>query len=56
MNFSFLAGAFTAWIAFTPEGKKFGDNITSKCMRYIRENYLVNKQEKKDDDDNKGSV
>lgn len=45
MNFSFIAGAFTAWIAFTPEGKKFGNNLTTKCMNYIRDNYLkgVNK-------------
>ena len=40
MNWSFIAGAFTAWIAFTPEGKTFGNNLTSKCMSYIRENYL----------------
>ena len=40
MNFSFIAGAFTAWMAFTPEGKKFGNNLTTKCMNYIRENYL----------------
>jgi len=41
MNFSFIAGAFTAWLAFTPEGKTFGNNLTAKCMRYIRENYLI---------------
>lgn len=40
MNLSFIAGAFTAWIAFTPEGKQFGNNLTAKCMSYIRENYL----------------
>ena len=51
MNWSFLMGAFTGWLAFTEEGKKFGGNITSKWMRYIRENYL---QEKKHDD--KGTV
>lgn len=46
MNWSFLMGAFTGWIAFTPEGKRFGDTIGSKCMRYVRENLL---KEKKDD-------
>lgn len=40
MNFSFIMGAFTGWLAFTEEGKKFGNNLTAKCMRYIRENYL----------------
>ena len=50
MNFSFIAGAFTAWIAFTPEGKKFGNNLTAKCMSYIRENYLKGSEEKKDGD------
>lgn len=44
MNFSFLMGAFTGWLAFTPEGKKFGSNVTSKCMQYIRENYLKGKE------------
>ena len=46
MNLSFIAGAFTAWLAFTPEGKKFGNNLTAKCMRYIRENYLKEKENK----------
>lgn len=40
MNWSFIAGAFTGWIAFTEEGKQFGNNLTAKCMKYIRENYL----------------
>lgn len=48
MNWSFIAGAFTAWIAFTEEGKQFGNNLTAKCMSYIRENYL--KGAKKDGD------
>ena len=37
-------GAFTGWLAFTPEGKKFGSNVSSKCMQYIRENYLMEKK------------
>lgn len=53
MNFSFIAGAFTAWIAFTPEGKKFGNNLTAQCMRYVRENYLKDKEKKNDD---KGTI
>ena len=48
MNLSFIAGAFTAWIAFTPEGKKFGNNLTTKCMSYIRKHYLKVSEEKKD--------
>ena len=48
MNWSFLMGAFTGWLAFTPEGKKFGSNLSSKCLAYIRENYL--KEVKKDGD------
>lgn len=44
MNFSFLAGVVSAWMAFTPEGKKFSNNITSKCLSYIRENYLMEKK------------
>jgi len=46
MNLSFIAGAFTAWLAFTPEGKNFGNNLTAKCMRYIRENYLKGEDKK----------
>ena len=49
MNFSFIAGAFTAWVAFTPEGKKFGNNLTAQCMRYVRENYLKEKEKKNGD-------
>lgn len=48
MNFSFIAGAFAGWLAFTPEGQKFGNNLTSKCLKYIRENYL--KEVKKNGD------
>lgn len=48
MNFSFIMGAFTAWMAFTPEGQKLGSNISTKCMNYIRENYL--KEVKKNGD------
>lgn len=47
MNANFLVGLLTGWIAFTPEGKKFSNSLTDKCVRYIRENYL---KEKKNDD------
>lgn len=50
MNLSFIAGVFTAWIAFTPEGKKFGNNLTAKCMSYIREHYLKGSEEKNNGD------
>ena len=51
MNWSFLMGAFTGWLAFTPEGRKLGDTMTAKCMRFVRENYLMEKK-----DDNKRTV
>lgn len=35
-------------MAFTPEGKKFGNNLTTKCMNYIREHYLKGSEENKD--------
>lgn len=44
MNANFLVGLLTGWIAFTPEGKKFGNNLTAQCMRYVRENYLKEKK------------
>lgn len=40
MNLNFLVGLLTGWIAFTPEGKKFGNNISAQCVRYVRENLL----------------
>ena len=44
MNPQFLIGVIAGWMAFTPEGQKLGSTFTTKCMRYIRENYLKEKK------------
>lgn len=48
MNLSFLAGAFVSWLAFTSEGKAFGN----KAAKYIKDNLLTenkNEQNRKKD-------
>lgn len=47
MNLSFIIGALTGWIAFTEEGRKFGDTTTTKLIKYIQKKMVNDKTEKK---------
>lgn len=51
MNLSFIMGALTGWIAFTPEGRKFGDTTTTKIIKYIQKNMI-----KENKNDNKRTM
>lgn len=44
MNFSYLLGVFTSWIAFTDEGHKFGNKVADSAVKYLNK-YL--KEDKK---------
>lgn len=45
MNFPYLVGVLTGWLAFTKEGRAFGDKAAKKASVYLK-GFLENKNEK----------